>query len=224
MNPEEAVRAYHDIVAAADGSFYFADPLNHSVRRLVGSGSSFMVETVVGNGVPGFIDGAHDVARFNTPTGLAFSPDGSYLYIADTGNNRVRRMQLATGIVETFAGDGSFGGIDGPGYQASFGQPIGLAFGPDGKTQVTVEYEGDRPTRIDTVVVSTQHAPSATANEIRDYVIEKIVKPLPDLRTGHPAVFSRRSLSSTRARWSRDFTVPTGISRMSATSVYFSPW
>jgi S-adenosylmethionine synthetase len=49
---------------------------------------------------------------------------------------------------------------------------------PDSKSQVTVEYENNKPVRIDTVVVSTQHAPEATHEEIRQFVIEKIVKPL----------------------------------------------
>ncbi len=49
---------------------------------------------------------------------------------------------------------------------------------PDSKSQVTIEFEDDRPVRIDTVVVSTQHAESVTQSEIRDYVIEKAVKPV----------------------------------------------
>ena len=49
---------------------------------------------------------------------------------------------------------------------------------PDSKSQVTVEYEGNRPVRIDTVVVSTQHAPDVTHEEIRRTVINKVVKPL----------------------------------------------
>jgi len=48
---------------------------------------------------------------------------------------------------------------------------------PDGKTQVSVEYEDDRPVRIDTVVVSTQHDPEATAEEIRAAVIEHVIVP-----------------------------------------------
>jgi S-adenosylmethionine synthetase len=48
---------------------------------------------------------------------------------------------------------------------------------PDSKSQVTVEYEGDRPVRVDTVVVSTQHSPQATCDEIRNFVIDKVVKP-----------------------------------------------
>jgi len=49
---------------------------------------------------------------------------------------------------------------------------------PDGKSQVTVEYEGGKPTRVEAVVVSTQHSPDVTQREIRDVVIEKIVKPI----------------------------------------------
>ena len=48
---------------------------------------------------------------------------------------------------------------------------------PDGKTQVSVEYEDDRPVRIDTVVVSTQHDPEATSEEIRAAVIEHVIVP-----------------------------------------------
>jgi len=48
---------------------------------------------------------------------------------------------------------------------------------PDGKTQVSVEYDGDRPVRIDTVVVSTQHDPEATQEEIVAEVTEHVIVP-----------------------------------------------
>src|SRR3954470_8079402 len=47
---------------------------------------------------------------------------------------------------------------------------------PDAKSQVTVEYDGDKPVRIDTVVLSTQHTPAVTQSDIKAYIIEKIVK------------------------------------------------
>jgi S-adenosylmethionine synthetase len=49
---------------------------------------------------------------------------------------------------------------------------------PDSKSQVTVEYENGKPSRIDTVVVSTQHGPKVSQEEIRAFVIKKIVEPL----------------------------------------------
>ena len=49
---------------------------------------------------------------------------------------------------------------------------------PDSKSQVTVEFDGHQPVRIDTVVVSTQHGPEVSQEEIRQYVIDQIVKPV----------------------------------------------
>ena len=49
---------------------------------------------------------------------------------------------------------------------------------PDGKSQVTVEYEDDRPVRIDTVVISTQHSPDVTHDTIEKDIIEKVIKPV----------------------------------------------
>ena len=48
---------------------------------------------------------------------------------------------------------------------------------PDGKTQVTVEYDGDKPVRVDTIVVSTQHLPDVDMNVLKKDIIEKVIKP-----------------------------------------------
>ncbi|MDC0127725.1 methionine adenosyltransferase [Methylophilaceae bacterium] len=49
---------------------------------------------------------------------------------------------------------------------------------PDAKSQVTIEYEGNRPIRVDTVVLSTQHSPDITLDNLREAVIEEIIKPI----------------------------------------------
>ena len=57
---------------------------------------------------------------------------------------------------------------------------------PDGKAQVTIEYEDDRPVRVDTVVVSTQHSPDATLERIRREVIERVITPVMPDELYHP--------------------------------------
>jgi S-adenosylmethionine synthetase len=49
---------------------------------------------------------------------------------------------------------------------------------PDGKTQVTIEYEDDKPVRVDTIVVSTQHAPEVTQAQIAKDILEFVIKPV----------------------------------------------
>ncbi|MEZ0371149.1 MAG: CsgG/HfaB family protein [Candidatus Sericytochromatia bacterium] len=106
------------LALAPDGSLYIADTGNHRIRRLSGG----IVSTVAG-GDEGFRDGTADEARFSQPRGLALAPEGS-LYIADTGNHRIR--QLAHGKVQTLAGTGSAGHADGNQAVGQFSQPRGL--------------------------------------------------------------------------------------------------
>jgi sugar lactone lactonase YvrE len=144
-----AFRSPDDIVIASDGTIYLADPLNHAIRRITRSGGQVTVETIAGNGVPGFADGDADKARFRTPTGLALSLDEQFLFVADLNNARIRRVDLQTRRVETYAGSGLLGNVDGPPGEASFSQPIGLALDSDGTLYVS-DFVGNRIRRIDT--------------------------------------------------------------------------
>jgi DNA-binding beta-propeller fold protein YncE len=143
-----AFRLPDDILAAPDGSIYFADAGNHVIRRIVQRGQQTMVETVAGNGVPGFADGAAVNARFNTPTAIALSIDGAFLFVADTNNNRVRRIDLAQGRVTTVAGGGQGDLFDAQGGEARLFQPIGIAVDSDGVMYVT-EFGANDIRRID---------------------------------------------------------------------------
>jgi uncharacterized protein (TIGR03437 family) len=108
------------------GNVYFTDGNNNRVRRITPSG---IISTVVGNGKGGFGgDGGPAIsASLNIPSDLAFDPAGN-LYIADAGNNRVRKVDTS-GTITTVAGTGidGFSGDGGPATQAELNFPWGLA-------------------------------------------------------------------------------------------------
>src|SRR5580700_5504845 len=70
---------------------------------------------VAGGDEAGFRDGAFFSARFNDPFGMAFDETGNRLYVADSGNNRIRVVDLEhNNDVKSLAGTGSVGALDGP--------------------------------------------------------------------------------------------------------------
>jgi sugar lactone lactonase YvrE len=145
---DSAFRTPDDILIAPDGSIYIADAGNHAIRRITRQGGLSVVETIAGNGVPGFADGAAEHARFDTPTALAPSLDGNSLYVADTNNDRVRRIDLVSRRVSTIAGGGDPAAPDGPRGEAAFFRPIGLAVDATGVIYVS-EFGASDIRRID---------------------------------------------------------------------------
>lgn len=129
------------IATGPDGNLYIADTENHRIRRIdLATGT---IDTVAGNGTAGFSgDGGSALdASFNLPRDLEFDTDGS-LWVADTDNHAVRRIDLAAGTVETIIGTGvaGFGGDGGPAADAQLDRPFGVEFGTDGHVYVTDTY------------------------------------------------------------------------------------
>jgi len=79
-----------DVVADESGALYVADEGCHVIRKIRPDGT---VITVAGVGIPGYRDGPGDQAMFDGPYSLALGPDGN-LYVADRGNNRIRKILL----------------------------------------------------------------------------------------------------------------------------------
>src|SRR5437763_37425 len=120
------------------GNIYVADRHNHCVRRI--DGSSGIVTTLAGNGSAGFggDDGPASRAGMVEPNGLALDPAQNRLYIADVADHRVRVVDLASGVIRTFAGTGepAQGGDGGPARAAALDRPHGAAVAADGSIYI----------------------------------------------------------------------------------------
>ena len=115
-----------------EGNLYVADSLNHRIRRI---GANGFISTVAGSGVRGFFGdgGPAAQAQFNAPQGVAVDAAGN-LYIADTGNQVVRRVS-PEGILSTVAGTG-IRGYSGDGAAAALSalnSPIAVAVDAEGR-------------------------------------------------------------------------------------------
>ena len=112
------------------GDLFFVDTNRNQVFEVSLAG---VLTTVAGTGVQGFAGdgGAATAAEFDSPQGVAVSADGT-VYIADTGNQRIR--SITSGQVNTFAGTGlaGFSGDNGPASAAMVRQPTALAIDGQG--------------------------------------------------------------------------------------------
>lgn len=115
------------------GNIIIADTGNQRVRLV--DGRTRIINTIAGDGFPGDSGdgGAARAARFRNPTGVAVDATGN-IFVVDTGNNRIRLIDKATGRISTVAGSGKIGfsGDGGPATGASLRGPFGIAVRPDG--------------------------------------------------------------------------------------------
>lgn len=122
---------------------------NGRIRRV--DAVTGIITTAAGNGVPGFSGdgGPATGAQLNDPRGVAVDASGN-LYIADTANFRIRRVDATTGIITTVAGNGTcpFSGDGGPAVNAGICSPDGVAVDSAGNLFIA-ETGDDRVRRVD---------------------------------------------------------------------------
>ena len=120
------------VVVDSAGNVYLADQYNNLIRKVTPAG---VVSTFAGSGEQGSADDTGTAASFNSPRGLA-ADSGGNLYVADNGNNTIRKITSA-GVVSTLAGNsGNSGSADGTGAEAGFNGPWGVAVDAGGNVYV----------------------------------------------------------------------------------------
>jgi serine/threonine-protein kinase len=125
-----------EAVVLRGDDLYISDAGNERIRRL--SAGSRVITTVAGDGSSGFSgDGGPAIkARLSLPLGLAIDGRGN-LYVTDSGNDRVRKIDLA-GSITTVAGNGhpGFSGDGKPATSAMLNLPVTIAFGNEGEMYI----------------------------------------------------------------------------------------
>ena len=133
------------VAIGPDGDLYVADARSHRVSRI--NSDSGEIETLAGVGGEAGFDGELKPAvnaALNTPNGIAVAANGN-IYIADSGNNRIRMISAATGLIHTIAGTGDSGppdaddialGDGGPAKDARLDAPMDVAVAPGGDVYI----------------------------------------------------------------------------------------
>lgn len=148
------------------GNVYISDSGNNRVRRV--DAISKTLRTVAGDGVAAFTGdgGPAASASLNLPRAICLDSAGKNLFIADTRNHRVRHVDLATGTLDTFAGDGvqGFSGDGTLATSASLDSPDSIALDPNGNLYLADTHNQRlRRISVDTKIISTVAGPGATA-------------------------------------------------------------
>jgi hypothetical protein len=145
----------YGVVVDQAGTIYFADRLNRRVRRIEAPG---IITTLAGDGSGKFSGDAGPAAEAGLvePNGLALDAAGERLFIADVADHRVRVIDLATGIIDTFAGtgEGRHDGDGGPATRAGVFGARAVALAPDGALYI-LERQGSSLRRVQNGKIET---------------------------------------------------------------------
>ena len=153
-------KLYHPNGVAVDssGNVYIADLRNNKIRKItVATG---IITTVAGTGAQGSTgDGAAaTLAKLYWPNGVAVDGSGN-IYISDYGNNRIRKVTLATGVITTVAGNGTSGnsgdGVAGGATLASINNPSGVAVDSGGNNLYIGDYLNNRVRKVNGGTITT---------------------------------------------------------------------
>jgi sugar lactone lactonase YvrE len=153
-----ALNMPHEIQFDAGGHLYIAERDSHVIRRV--EAETGVISTLAGTGKPGFSGdgGPAASAQLRQPHSIALDPAGRHLLICDIGNHRIRRIDLASGVIDTFGGTGERQAtVDGaPLAGAALNGPRTFAFDRLGHLYLALR-EGNAIYRIDAKTLTVHH-------------------------------------------------------------------
>ena len=207
------------------GNLFVADTENHTIRKILSSGS---VSTVAGlASSSGGADGTGSAARFDSPSDLAVDSVGN-LYVADTDNFTIRKVVVSTGTVTTLAGlAGTSGSADGSGAEVRFFMPSGIAV--DGSGNLFIADTNNDTIRLGLlptapVITSQPQSQTVTAGSSVQFSVTATGRPTPTYQWNFNgsaisgATGSSYSISSAQSGNAGNYTVTVSNSAGSATS------
>ena len=202
-----------DVLVAPSGNIYIADTQNHRIRMV----SNGKIYTVAGNGLPGFAgDGDLAVnAELNRPFAIALDNAGN-LYIADSGNFRIRRVS-PSGVITTIAGNGHSGysGDGGPATAATLNYPEGVAVDTQGNV-----YIADTQNNVIRMLTPPANAGGLPAISSGGVVTAQDFGGFPKVSPGSWIEIYGTNLASTARSWAdSDFSYLVAPTSLSGTSV-----
>ena len=127
-------QAYAAVAVADDGTLYVSHSTDNTIERVVRTGDGWSRERLAGNGTAGYADGPFAEAQFSFPRGLVINSVGD-VFVAGNGSwdvvgnadQSIRRLNMAERTVETIAGSGTPGYMDGVGNATAFSDPQDVA-------------------------------------------------------------------------------------------------
>jgi streptogramin lyase len=158
--PAAAAMFWHPegLVVDANGNIYVCDGPNNVIRKV--TVSTGMVSTYAGTGVAGFNNGPLTSATFYNPFGLTLDGSGN-IFVADNQNNCIRKIDVSTGQVSTFAGSGAQGFNNGPAADATFYNPLACVFDSEGNLYIA-DFDNNAIRKISTSGIVSTYAGNGT--------------------------------------------------------------
>jgi DNA-binding beta-propeller fold protein YncE len=170
------------------GVIYVSDKANHKIRAISAAG---VTTTFAGTGTASSVDNAVGLsATFNLPTGLAINYNARVMYVAGSGENKIRRVALnGTNAVVEYAGSGLTGSTDTPvPLNAKFNTPTGLAYDHVGQKLYIADTGNSRIRRMDIVTGAVTKVLDTVILSALDVAFDPITNALYISDTGNNAV------------------------------------